>query len=300
MGYRRGAMETVARLKPRTLVLFGASGRLGGAIAAAAMRQGLRVEPVRWLEARDWLQLEARAILRRLAVAEDGVDLVFAGGMTDPSQPAADLMLANAQLPARTIEATADDPRFRYLTIGSVLETFAELAVGNPYFASKAELWRQVSGFAEERRLHGRIAHLRLHTLYGGLPAPHSFLGQIYASIKADRTFTMSAGRQLREYSHVDDVSRSLITLLEREWRMPMVFDLSTGKSIKLYDLATKIFNAFDRADLLQIGALGTPKGENMHLCFPPSPAWLLGEPRDSVEGILDWLAVQLGLPRGV
>ncbi len=280
----------MARLSSRPLVLFGARGRLGSALAIAATRHGLQVEPIHWQEARDWLQADSRDGLRRLAIADGGVDVIFAGGLTDPGRSSADLTLANVQVPARVIEATAGDPRFRFMTIGSVLETLAELAQGNRYLASKADLWRRVSGLAEDRRLIGRIAHLRLHTLYGGTPAAHSFLGQILESIRAGRPFAMSDGLQLREYSHVEDVAESILALLAQDWRT-VEFDLSTGRPVRLRDLAKKIFEAFGCSDLLRIGAVATPKGENIEARFAASPPWLLGQPRDPVGGIIDWLA---------
>ena len=62
-------------------------------------------------------------ILADLAAVEGDVDIVFASGLTDPSASAGDLALANVERPVGVIEATIDRKRFRYLTIGSVLET---------------------------------------------------------------------------------------------------------------------------------------------------------------------------------
>ena len=120
--------------------------------------------------------------------------------------------------PVSVIEATVDRRQFRYLTIGSVLETFSNLAADNRYLASKAALWARVEGHTTDPRFKGRMMHLRGHTFYGGAPAPHLFLGQIYESLRTGRPLRMSEGRQLREYAHVEDVASSIARLLARPW----------------------------------------------------------------------------------
>jgi nucleoside-diphosphate-sugar epimerase len=181
--------------------------------------------------------------------------------------------------------------QLRYLTIGSVLETFSSLTASNCYYlASKAALWARIERLATDPRLDGRIAHLRGHTVYGGgAPAPHSFLGQMHESLRTGRPFLMSEGRQLREYAHVDDVARSIAALLARAWGGPAAIDLSTGEPVRLSELARAVFRAFDSEHLLQVGALPTPEGENLSAKFSRSPAWLLGRPRPAIEGIVQW-----------
>ena len=135
------------------------------------------------------------------------MDIVFASGLTDPNAPEVELTLANVKRPVTVIEATIDRKQFRYLTIGSVLETFSSLAARNRYLASKAALWARIEDLTADPRLNGRMMHLRGHTFYGGPPASHLFLGQMYESLRTGRPLRMSEGRQLREYAHVEDVA---------------------------------------------------------------------------------------------
>jgi nucleoside-diphosphate-sugar epimerase len=283
-------------MKQRPLILFGATGRLGLAVAEAATRLGISVDKIHWLEAKSWKGSNLRTIRARVATTEDGADVLFAGGVTDPNAPELDLIFGNIEMPIRVIEATARDPKYRYLTFGSVLETFAELTANNRYLASKAALWKRLRSLAAEPLLSSRVMHLRFHTLYGGSPSPHSFLGQIYESLRSRRPFAMSEGRQIREYAHVEDAARSIFALLGRDWQGKFVYDLSTGKPIALGELALSIFRSFDCMELLHMGALPTPGGENEDVRFARSPGWLLGQPRDPVEGICGWLASLLRL----
>jgi nucleoside-diphosphate-sugar epimerase len=285
-------------MKRRSVVVFGSSGRIGRAVAGALAEIGCHVEALSWLDSKTKTVRDWRDILAQLAAVKGDVDIVFASGLTDASASARDLALANVERPVRVIEATLHCKRFRYLTIGSVLETFSNLVASNRYLASKAALWERIGGLAADPRLDGRIMHLRGHTFYGGPPAPHLFLGQMYDSLCTGRPLRMSAGRQLREYAHVDDVALSIIALLSRSWTGPVAVDLSTGEPVRLAELARAVFRAFDCEKLLQIDALPTPAGENLDVKFPRSPAWLLGRPRPATEGIIEWLSGLLDRPR--
>src|SRR5262249_19883526 len=191
--------------------------------AKALGEAGCRVEAVSWLDRSTGAARPRQEILAQLAAVEGPADIVFASGLTDPSTSAGDLALANVDRPVGVIEATIDWTHWRYMTIGSVLETFSRLTASNRYLASKAALWARIERLAADPRLHGRIVHLRGHTVYGGdAPAPHSFLGQMYESLHTRRPCRMSEGRQLREYAHVDDIARSIAALLARAWVGPV------------------------------------------------------------------------------
>ena len=127
----------VRAYEPRTVVLFGANGRVGRAFAEAAARHNSSVEAISWLEAKTQVPAKWGDIIARLAAVKGNVDIVFASGLTDPSASEAALMLANVERPVGLIEATKGDLRYRYLTLGSTLETFTELVANNRYLASK-------------------------------------------------------------------------------------------------------------------------------------------------------------------
>lgn len=291
-------METLERLTPRRLLICGASGRLGSALKGLGEREGFPVAVIGTQPLRAWLDDQNISTVSRLLDEAKETDIVFAGGLTDPAASPTDLMSANVELPFRFIELTADRKGFRYLTVGSVLETFETLVKHNPYLASKAELWRRMQELSSIPDFSNRLCHLRLHTLYGAKPVPHSFLGQLYESLRSRQPFEMSDGRQIREYSHVDDVAFSFLALLLRKWSGNLSYDLSTSAPIALGDLARAIFKRFDCEHLLRIGALQAASGENITTRFARSPDWLLGRPRDQIDGIYDWLAALLA-PHG-
>ena len=274
----------------RALLLFGAGGRLGGAIARAAARARCPCTAVGWRE----VEGDPASLRARLAACDPNCDIVFAGGLIDPALSAESLAAANVGLPTRVVEAGADLPDLRFLALGSTLAALPALAAGDRYLASKAALAARVAAWAGEPRLHGRVRLLGLQTLYGRAPVRHSFLGQMHASLAAGTPFRMSAGRQLREYHHVDDVTGSVLALTVRDWDGPPALDFSTGRPMRIAELARAVFRAFGRDRDLVVGALATPAGENEETVFPRSPDWLLGRPREPVAGIVAWLGALL------
>jgi nucleoside-diphosphate-sugar epimerase len=283
--------------KHRSVVIFGSSGRIGRAVAAALTKIDCPIRAIGWLNTKTKAARNQREIFAELTAIKGEVDIVFASGVTDPSAPKADLTLANVERPVGMIEATIDCKQFRYQTIGSVLEVLPSLAANNPYLTSKMRLWAHIKNLSADPRLHGRIRHLRAHTCYGGAPASHLFLRQMYNSLRGSQPFRMNEGQQLREYAHVDDVALSIVALLTRTWTGSVALDLSTGEPVRLSQLARSVFRAVDCEQLLQLGALPTPTGENLGIKFPRSPAWLLGRPRPPIAGIIEWFSNLLDRP---
>jgi nucleoside-diphosphate-sugar epimerase len=275
-----------------SIALFGAHGRVGRAIAGIAKSRGLHVEILGWSQSGS--DDHGEEISTRLARLNGRVDIIFAGGLTNPNLSQDDLIQANVSGPISVIQATKTNTRYRYLTVGSILETIEPLVAGNRYLTSKSILWRQIRKLASETPLQGRIAHIRGHTFYGGVPAPHTFLGQLYESLARDKPFPMSDGRQLREYMHVQDVACSILALLGNGCEQRVDYDLSTGEPVQLSTLASAVFKAFDRERLLRVGALATPQGENEIKRFPRAPDWLLGKSRPVIAGVTEWLKTLL------
>jgi nucleoside-diphosphate-sugar epimerase len=121
------------------------------------------------------------------------------------------------------------------------------------------------------------------------------FIGQMVAALRRQQVFAMSAGLQLREYHHVDDVAGAVERLLSRSsWNLDPTQPLSSGHPIQLATMARAIFDFIGRGGDLRIAELATPAGENMRHEFPAAPAWLLGPSREPVAGVCAWVAALL------
>lgn len=216
--------------------------------------------------------------------------MIFANGVTDPGLPQDEIFFSNVEFPQRVIEATLRQGDFRYLTLGTVLEHFPEACAHNPYLRSKLELGHWIAEAAARPGAAGRLLHLRLHTLYGGPPKPHMFLGQIAKALEENSLFRMSHGDQLREYHHVDDIARALVAILGREWCFGPLLEIHSGQPVRLVDLARGIFRAFGKEDLLRVGETPEALGENRDRVFPRSEAWLLPAFREPILGVIEFL----------
>ena len=276
---------------PKLIVLFGATGQLGGAIK--------RLFPaavcIPWSNAQSF---HPESLLTG-NTRKPAIDFIFANGLTHSKAPELELLASNYEFPKRFVEKffglnigfqqSAGDPLCRFLTFGTVTENFPEMVQANSYIRSKKRLRDWVETQANE---HPRMfRHIQLHTLYGGLPAPHMFLGQIAGALQNDAQFEMSSGEQLREYHHIDDIARSVAALLAQDWGPnEPILTLSSGSTVQLRVLAQEIFSAFGKADHLKIGALGRNSVEIMDQVYAPSDPSLLVQTRDPVKGVIGFL----------
>lgn len=253
----------------RKIAIVGAGGQIGSALFRILNTQGQN--PLSW----NW---------KNLPLSWDPpIDVVVASGLISPERGESALLEANLKIPQR-IADSLKNPGSRILTIGTIQERFEEACQKNPYLHSKLILgkWMKQNWNGEG---DGKCLHVRLHTVYSEKPKPHMFLGQIARALKENTPFEMSAGSQLREYHHVDDVAGAIAKLLMTEWHTPVV-ELSSGDPVKLSDLAQRVFNHFKKPELLKIGVKQIQQGENLNQIFSPSPPELF-KSRDWRTGII-------------
>lgn len=275
----------------RSIILFGAGGRLGSSIArvfAAENPNHLIVVP--WTEARSWTNEDTVAWFSRQSCVE-GADVILANGLTDPSLPRSELDNSNVLFPIRVIEAGRSFSGLRFMTMGTVMEDRASLSTANGYVASKLALAHRISELAQHE-LKARVLHLRLHTLYGaGLPHRHMFLGQMFESLRLRRPFPMSSGRQYRQYHHAEDIALAISAVVQRDWRDHPVLQLNSGETLQLRRIAEEVFWHFGKSSLLQIGALPEQAGDVIEdPKYLPSGAALFPRFRPAIPNIIGWL----------
>ena len=210
-------------------------------------------------------------------------------GIIDPLSSPAEMYRVNVDLPLRIferLERTSERGTTRLITFGSILENRPDIAASNPYIGSKAELLREWKAVGKDSKV--AWIHFQLHTLYGGVRPPHPFLfaGQMYSALKSRTPFGMSAGTQLREYHHTDDIARSAFAFLADNFRSQLV-DFSSGRPVRLRDLASGVFAHFGATHLLQIGVEPSAIADIFENVNQPSPALIAY--RNSCEGITAW-----------
>jgi nucleoside-diphosphate-sugar epimerase len=284
------------------ILLFGSSGQIGSALRAASSTnaRGAEFRALPWSRiAAERLWQHPDGLLRAIdatAAGWDDFDVLLACGTTDAGAHRSSLIASNVALPLAVIDALTPRARTRFVTFGTVFEQFPAHAAGNAYLASKCALWDGLDARPALAR-NGRTLHLRLHTVYGGPPRPHMFLGQMVSALRDGAPFPMSSGQQLREYHHVDDIADAVLGLVSRSWNHgadPVV--LSSGRPVRLADLASAVFTACGRPDLLRVGALPSAPTDNRDFVFPPSPPDLLPHCRDALTAVPEYVRAHLGI----
>jgi nucleoside-diphosphate-sugar epimerase len=266
------------------IVLFGSSGQIGSALYGRLRGSAQLGEPVCLTTAE--IAGDVVGTLKKRSLADRDCDYIFGNGLTNPALGIDALVAANIDFVRHVIDATFAHSSSRYLTFGTIHEDFPDLCRANPYFETKRELSLLVSRMGAPERFR----HLRLHTVYGGTPKEHMFLGQMVQALRTNTVFKMSSGEQLREYHHADDIAGAAQTLLSRAWIGDPLMELSSGRPVRLATLAQAVFAAFGKEHLLEIGAIHRHAQENVLRTFERSPEWILGESRDAVEGVIAYV----------
>ena len=284
-------------MNDKHVIIFGGGGQTGTALINELLKNGYsesHVHIIPWsVIGRPEICLNKESLKNKLFSYLDSKiygDFIFAGGITDPHVSVEKINYSNIEFPKRVIEATFDHSNFRYLTLGSINENVELFYKNNNYLRSKLELGRLIEKKSYESNGKDHFLHLRLHTLYGGKPKDHMFLGQIAKAIKNGTVFRMSSGLQLREYHHVDDIAVTIRSILEREWDFGPIVEINSGKPVRLAELAKAIFKAFKKEELLEIGSIPTPSGENMGKVFQRSEDWMMSFSRTSINGVIESL----------
>lgn len=214
----------------------------------------------------------------------NGDSLIFiACGLLNPNCSSKELMESNFHIPKNVISAL-DQINPKIVTFGSIQEKLQ--LHPNRYISSKNELADFVSS---EIRKGKNLFHLRLHTIFGNhKPKEFMFLGQMLNSIINNHDFHMSSGRQLREYHHVVDEVIAVDSILKS--KQSGIFDINSGQALTLKQIAEYIFENFKKSELLKVGVLEDPIGENYSEKLYPDQYISENHFRDTLPAIVSYL----------
>ena len=274
------------------ILIVGANSNLAKSIASVTSEEVLTFSRN---EYQDWHDDSASGKIRDFFCKEENrISKVFVtAGITDPTIDARKIKEVNLDLPLQ-IARVASDLGIRTITFGTVAETFSGLP--NQYVASKVALSNEMSRNGYFDTL---AHHFRLHTLFGGSTIKkHMFLGQIIESILDNKEFCMSAGNQIREYHHVDDVAK-IINDIDLNGSIGN-FHISHGKPHRLVDVALSVFSKYGDLSKLRVGKLEIDQAENFESRFIPWPSSAEYSVRSSLEEIGKYVESQIEKGRKV
>ena len=214
--------------------------------------------------------------------------IINCAGMINPKSSFKELLNANHRLPKNILEAASRN-NVRFINIGTVMEDSRVFQVTNPYIESKRVFLEEVVDANQDKS----FLHLQCHTLYSDLTYhPTMFLGQMIESIRTDEMFYTSAGYQIREYHHADDLAKIIVMLVTTSELG--IQQINSGQSIRQKTLSRSIFSQFGKLSLLQINPLDSPAGENYDFFWPRHSFVAEDSFRKPVSGIIEMIAKQI------
>lgn len=93
----------------------------------------------------------------------------------------------------------------------------------------------------------------RIFFAYGRDEAPNRLVPAVIRSLLDGESIDLSAGTQIRDYCHADDIARAIVAMIDHE--LDGVVHVGSGRRMSIRDVATAIGDRIGRADLLNFGA---------------------------------------------
>jgi nucleoside-diphosphate-sugar epimerase len=114
-----------------------------------------------------------------------------------------------------------------------------------------------------------RLSWARIFYLYGPQEDERRLVPALIRSLLQGREFPASAGAQVRDYLHVEDVAEALCRLALGG--ADGAFNIASGEPVSISDLMRMVGAIVNRSDLLRLGALPYREGDPMYVCGDPT-----------------------------
>lgn len=230
-------------------------------------------------------QLENSALTRALqGLRFDAVIHLAAAGVHPADRNLDNLISINTLLPAQIVQLAQRHGAGAVVIAGSSAE----------YLPPQGEAKLKECGPLEYRKLYGSskaaggllalaaathlgvpTAHLRIFNAYGPGEAPHRLLPSLIHQLERGQRVNLSAGKQVRDFIHVDDVCSGLRESVRALLEGRMVtgpFNLCSGEGHSVEAFARGVADAMQAPHhLLAFGALPMRPDELPHLVGDPS-----------------------------
>ena len=130
----------------------------------------------------------------------------------------------------------------------------------SPYAESKLGLFHDLQALGRETGVG--IAWGRLFYLYGPHEDPRRLVPSVILSLLAGRPARTTAGEQVRDFLHVEDVASALVSVALSD--VVGAVNIASGQPLTVRDLVMRIGKMIGRPELLELGAVPYPPVERM------------------------------------
>ncbi len=100
-------------------------------------------------------------------------------------------------------------------------------------------------------------AWARLFFLFGPEASEHRMPGAVIAALRRNEPAKCSEGTQRRDFLHIDDAARGVVSLLDSDVTGPV--NICSGMATMIRSVAERVAELMGHSDLLRIGALPMP-----------------------------------------
>ena len=108
------------------------------------------------------------------------------------------------------------------------------------------------------------VVVLRPTIAYGPFQANDMFIPSLINTLIANRDFKMTEGNQLRDFIYISDLVEAMLLISENQNCSGEIFNIGSGKSLKLKDVASTIASGFNKEYLLKLGSIPYRQNEVM------------------------------------
>lgn len=135
------------------------------------------------------------------------------------------------------------------------------------------------------------LAWLRFFFLYGPTEAPGRLVSDVLRKLHAGVEAPCSLGQQVRDFMHVSDVARAVVTVTESG--ASGAFNIGSGVPVTVREIVDTMGRVTERHDLLRVGAIAQREGDPPFICADAHKLRALGfAPRFDLEaGLRDTFA---------
>lgn len=208
------------------ILLTGATGFIGSAFAKLAISRGHRIFPIQ----RPWPRT-------RVYIADC---FVHAGWITTPGEylesPDNLVCLSDSLKLIDHLRARCQVKHI--VSLGTCLETVSMTT----YARCKNELHWQLSA-------GGPIAWCRIFYPYGNGEHPSRLCSSIIHTLNQNQKFTLKNPSEIRDYIHIQDVSRVLLSIVQKKGTG--TFDVGTGSGVRIRGLALMLGDLMKKSDMI-------------------------------------------------